>query len=55
VCFPTDTIPGLICKIAKPIYDIKNRSKEKKLIKFVNDINKIKTLSASNKKIIAKY
>lgn len=55
ILFPTDTVFGLICKKSLTIYKIKKRDKSKKLIKFINSIDKIKTLSPKEKSIINKY
>ncbi len=36
---PTDTQMGIVCKDKEKIYQIKNRDKSKKIIKFINSTN----------------
>lgn len=42
---PTDTVAGIICLNPKLIYDIKKRSKRKKLITFVCNLDQIENKS----------
>lgn len=52
---PTDTVAGLICINPKLIYSIKKRSKKKKLITFVCNLDQIPNKSENFIKIAKRF
>ena len=51
----TDTVMGVVALETKPIYEIKQRPSEKKIILFVHDIDQVPDLTPNEKKVISKY
>lgn len=55
VIIPTDTIIGIISKDLDLIYEIKNRSRNKKIIIFLPDTSFLKDLTSHQKKFIEEF
>lgn len=55
VIIPTDTIIGIISKDVDLIYEIKNRSRNKKIIVFLPDSNSLTNLKSNQKKFINEF
>jgi L-threonylcarbamoyladenylate synthase len=51
----TDTVMGIICLERNLIYNIKKRSKNKKLVKLISSTDDVPNLSENEIKIIKKY
>lgn len=52
VIIPTDTVMGILANNENIIYQIKNRPKNKKIVKFILNLKEIGTLSDTQKKFI---
>lgn len=55
VIIPTDTVIGIISKDVDLIYEIKNRSRNKKIIVFLPDANALTNLTSYQKKFINEF
>ena len=55
IIISTDTVAGIISLNKSLIYQIKKRNKNKKLIKFVSNINQIPNVNETFKKLANKF
>ncbi len=55
VIIPTDTVMGILANNENIIYQIKNRPKNKKIIKFIFNLNDLGTLTQIQKEFVNKF